>query len=209
MKNTEGNYKIVKRNRLKKVAISGGIFVTGLFLNLTDVHCRELIQSNEEAIELLLSSYTKEGFPTYQDVYKNIFSLIDTTQFDSKFIDAYNNVDTLIIDDVVYSIDKVVALHVVGDGAKIIYNGDIFFDIVSNNTFKDYCDNTLFFKDTSFFYQMYLDGKIEDKCVKITHDEAINYVNDWQGNSHTESSETIADNKTKDFFLERFRNQGR
>ena len=209
MKNTDKDYKIIKRNKLKKFAIGSGIFVTGLFLNLTDVECRELIQSNEEAIEVLLSSYTKDDYPSYQEVYESVISLIDIEQFDSKFIDAYNDVNNLVIDDSVYCLDTVLVRHVIGNGAKIIYNGDTSFDIVTNKTINATCDDTIFFKDASFFYEMYLDGKVDGNSIKVTQEEAIKYLDNWQGKSHTESPETIADNKTESFFIERFKNQGR
>ena len=199
MKNTEKTYEIKKHNITRKIRVGSGIFITSLLVLIANANGKELTEENNTKIENFLLEC--ENKTSYDEIYNGIIKLISPEQFDQNFVKAYNEIEYITINNVKYQVNNLYARHVIGGGAKIIKNGDFDLDIIENEYYDDYCDNFVSFKDANFFYKMYKDEKIKEKNIIITTDELKEYLKDWNGKTHTEVPETVAENKTEEFFI--------
>ena len=206
IKNTEREYQIIKRNITKKIKIGTGIFITSLLAATTSISGRELTKQNNEIIEEYLNQLDNEKQqPSYNETIENITKLIDSKQLDENFINIYNTVKSITIDEKKYDIDIVYARHIVGGGTKFIDRSTpyINYDIIEEKTFDDICDQLIPIKNTSVFYQLYLDGKISNEDMIITKKELKDYTKEWDGQIHEECPITIATKKADNYYLKR------
>lgn len=178
IKNTKESKKIVKEKKNKMIKIKTGIIVSSLFLALSQNVYANTIENIDEEIE----SYSIES----DYLFEEILDSLNKEEFDEKLMDIIDN-GVLIYDNQEYEV-KTLQLKQQENGNSYLtcyYNPTR--DILSGEDIGYNWENLSQFGNSTIFYQMYDEGIITSKEIKVEKNTLQKYINEWDGKEHNKT----------------------
>ena len=199
LNNTKNELKITKRKKGKMIALMAGITASSMLISIINPKAVNAQTTNQEEY------YGNDARDYYFSIYEKIYKELNMEEFDSKFIDLYNN-GIILEDEKEYPLEEVrVKRNSTNNEIHFILLDDFQKDIITGNTIESI--ETGYwpaFRDTTIFYEMYKDGKFKEN--KITLDEEVlEYAKDWNGEIHTEIPRLKAEKETNEIYKKTYK----
>ena len=189
--------KIIKKNILSKMTLATGITVSMMFVSMSIND-----EIGKEKTSEITQKHNPEYYNTYMRAYVDSLKKMDLREFDSHFIDTYNNVKYL-VNNQEYDSNQVYIVELEDNSKHLIIAGENNIDIMTNTKMEGKKINICCFKESTVFYQMYLDGIIKNNTL-VVDNNLSNYVNSWDGKRHSAIPALKAESEASDVYRKKY-----
>lgn len=203
MKNTVNKSKIINMN-YKKIAIKSGIAISSLLLYISPVKAKTIERTPKQNH---IESQEEIDDPKFfwQTTYKNIYENLNIQDFDEEFLNVYNNIQYIIIDEKEYPINNIQVKQLENTNeVHFTYTGKNRIDLFTNESFTGKLKSNCDLKDSTIFYQLYCDGYIKEDKLMVTSEELQKYGNKWDGKIQTQTPDLMAEQQTNEIFKKKY-----
>ena len=185
LENTEKKLKIVKKN-IGKRFLFNGTCVTSLMVALS-LSGGNIINkaSNSENNDVGCDS----SYGIYSVNYIKELENMDYSKFDEKFINIYDN-GQYILKNQKYNIGEIYILRLENGDVHLIQAGNNNEDILTHEKFEGKNNSLLCFRDSSIFYDLYLNGIVLETTDL---DNVKDFIKKWDGTRHLQVPKNKAD----------------
>lgn len=183
LNNTKENIEIKKHTKAKRIAVTTGIIITSLFIIFSKREKETSVEINDISNDKEVTTIDDE-FNRYSGIYLEELKKINTEDFDSNFINIYEN-GTVTYNNKTYPL-KDLFLKSMDDGSNYLTLAGEKTDFLTGVSIADKTKtSSIKFKNSSCFLKMYEDGIITDTNINLDKDTTNGYVSSWDGKGHT------------------------
>lgn len=183
LNNTKENVEIKKHTKAKRIAVTTGIIITSLFIIFSKKEKETPVEVNNISNDKEVTTIDDE-FNRYTSIYLEELEKINDADFDSNFINIYEN-GIVTYNDKTYPL-KDLFIKTMDDGTNYLTLAGEKTDFLTGVSIADKTKiSTIKFKNSSCFLKMYEDGIITDTNINIDKDITNSYISSWDGKGHT------------------------
>lgn len=185
IKNTKEKMNIKSITFGRRMFITPGIILTSLCLSLpvkaTDIN---------------------DSFNNYAGIYYKVSEDVTKEKFDPVFEEFYNT-GVVEIDNNEYSIDELY-VKTMDDDVNYLTKAGEKIDLLTSLPLTGDRKQTLAFRKTSFLYDIYKDGYIDDNTLKIDNEKMQEYLDNWDLKEHSEVMKLKIEQKANKEYHEQY-----